>query len=175
MIVCAVMNVAAQQLYPDTFKLQDQTTTADMDVLLLDIVGKQSEQIHASDTVDTLTLADLMRLDSIAREIHEIDSLRTVNASLEIQHIAKKPIIPIEKSWIKDEVEDRNDVLRAIRDMRSPWRREATIMLQVTQNYVTDNWYQGGSSSFAGLGIFKGQVSYIRERWRLDHLGRQSS
>lgn len=171
MIVCAVMNVAAQQLYPDTFKLQDQTTTADMDVLLLDMVGKQSEQIHASDTVDTLTLADLMRLDSIAREIHEIDSLRTVNASLEIQHIAKKPIIPIEKSWIKDEVEDRNDVLRAIRDMRSPWRREATIMLQVTQNYVTDNWYQGGSSSFAGLGIFKGQVSYIRERFTWENFG----
>ena len=165
------MNMAAQQLYADTFKLAEQQTTADIDVLLLDIVGQQSEQIHASDTVDTLTLAELMRLDSIEREIHEIDSLRTVNAGLAIQHIAKMPTIPIEKSWIKDEVEDRNDVLRAIRDMRSPWRREATLMLQVTQNYVTSNWYQGGSSSFAGLGIAKGQVSYISERFTWENTG----
>jgi len=147
--------------------------TANMDALLLDLVAAQSEQLHAqdSDAVDTLTLAELMRLDSIQREIHEVDSLRTVNASLAIQSIEKVPTLVIEKSWIQDEVEDRNDVLQAIRNLRSPWRREATIMLQVTQNYVTDNWYQGGSSSFAGLGIAKGQISYIRERFTWENFG----
>lgn len=170
-IVCAAMNVTAQQLYPDTFKLADQQMTADMDAVLLDMVAEQSEQIHANDTVDTLTLAELMRLDSIEREMHEMDSLKTVNAGLAIQYIAKTPTIPIEKSWIKDEVEDRNDVLRAIRDMRSPWRKEATLMLQITQNYVTPNWYQGGSSSFAGLGIAKGQISYISERFTWENTG----
>ena len=170
-IVCAAMNVTAQQLYADTVKLADRQTTADLDAVLLDMVSAQSEQIYANDTVDTLTLAELMRLDSIEREMHEMDSLKMVNAGLAIQHIAKTPTIPIEKSWIKDEVEDRNDVLRAIRDMRSPWRRDATIMLQVTQNYVTDNWYQGGSSSFAGLGIAKGQISYISERFTWENTG----
>ncbi len=164
-VVCAVTNLAAQQLYTDTFRIADQKTTADMDALLLDMVAQQGEALHANDTVDTLTLAELMRLDSIEREIREVDSLKTMNASLALQHLEKVPTIVIEKAWVKDEVEDRNDVLRAIRNMRSPWRRELTLMAQITQNYVTPNWYQGGSSSFAGLGIAKGQVSYIRERF----------
>ena len=171
MIVCAVMNVAAQQVYTDTFKLAEQQNTASMDAYLLDLVHQQSEMLHANDTVDTLTLVELMRLDSIAREMHEIDSLRTANAALEVQSIEKVPTIVIEKSWVKDEVEDRNDVLRAIREMKSPWRREATLMAQITQNYVTDNWYQGGSSSFAALGIAKGQISYIRERFTWENFG----
>ena len=112
-----------------------------------------------------------MRLDSIEREIHEVDSLRLVNAELQVQSVKKIPEIIIERSWIKDEVEDRNDVLEAIRNMRSPWRREATLMAQITQNYVTDNWYQGGSSSFAALGIAKGQISYIRERFTWENFG----
>ena len=128
-------------------------------------------RVEPTDTIDTLTLAERMRLDSIERELREIDSLRNANEGLVMQTIAKVPTIEVEKSWIKDEVEDRNDVLQAIREMRSPWRREATLMAQITQNYVTDNWYQGGSSSFAGLGIAKGQISYIRERFTWENTG----
>ena len=170
-VVCAVTHLAAQQLYVDTFKIADRQTTADMDAILLDMVSRQSELIHAGDTVDTLSLEEIMRLDSIQREMAELDSLKTVNAALELQKLPKAPEIVIEKSWIKDEVEDRNDVLEAIRKMRSPWRREATLMLQVTQNYVTSNWYQGGSSSFAGLGIAKGQISYISDRFTWENTG----
>ena len=159
------------RLYADTFRLQDQKTTVDIDGLLLDMVAEQSVQIHANDTVDTLTLAELMTLDSIQREVAEIDSLRLVNASLAVQRIEKMPTIVIEKSWVKDAEEDRNDVLRAIRDMKTPWRKEATLMLQVTQNYVTPNWYQGGSSSFAGLLIAKGQIGYYTERFTWENTG----
>lgn len=168
-MLCAATHMAAQtdsvRLYTDTFKIAEQQTTVEMDDYLLDLVQQQSETIHANDTVDTLTLAELMRLDSIQRELAEVDSLRTVNAALQVQEVEKVPTIVIEKSWVKDEVEDRNDVLRAIRELRSPWRRELTLMVQVTQNYVTPNWYQGGSTSFAALGIAKGQVCYIRERF----------
>lgn len=168
-MLCAATHMAAQtdsvRLYTDTFKIAEQQTTVEMDDYLLDLVQQQSETIHANDTVDTLTLAELMRLDSIQRELAKVDSLRTVNAALHVQEVEKVPTIVIEKSWVKDEVEDRNDVLRAIRELRSPWRRELTLMVQVTQNYVTPNWYQGGSTSFAALGIAKGQVSYIRERF----------
>lgn len=168
-MLCAATHMAAQtdsvRLYTDTFKIAEQQTTVEMDDYLLDLVQQQSEAIHANDTVDTLSLAELMRLDSIQRELAEVDSLRTVNAALKVQEVEKVPTIVIEKSWVKDEVEDRNDVLRAIRELRSPWRRELTLMVQVTQNYVTPNWYQGGSTSFAALGIAKGQVSYIRERF----------
>ncbi len=159
------------RLYADTFRLQDQKTTVDIDGLLLDMVAEQSVQIHANDTVDTLTLAELMTLDSIQREVAEIDSLRLVNTSLAVQRIEKMPTIVIEKSWVKDAEEDRNDVLRAIRDMKTPWRKEATLMLQVTQNYVTPNWYQGGSSSFAGLLIAKGQIGYYTERFTWENTG----
>ena len=168
---CAAIPLTAQQLYTDTFRLDEQKATVEMDALLLDLVNEQSEALHAADTIDTLTLAEKMRLDSIERELHEIDSLRTTNEGLVMQTIAKVPTIEVKKSWVKDEVEDRNDVLQAIREMRSPWRREATLMVQVTQNYVTSNWYQGGSSSFAGLGIAKGQVSYIRERFTWENTG----
>lgn len=170
-LVCAVIPMAAQQLYTDTFRLQDVPQAVDMDVVLLDMIAEQSEQLHANDTIDTLTIAERMRLDSIEREIKEIDSIRTLNADLVIQKVERIPTIEIEKSWIKDEEEDRNDVLRSIRNMRSPWRREATLMLQISQNYMTANWYQGGSSSFAGLGIAKGQISYISERFTWENFG----
>lgn len=44
-------------------------------------------------------------------------------------------------------------------------------MVQVTQNYVTPNWYQGGSSSFAGLLIAKGQIGYYTERFTWENTG----
>ena len=168
---CAAMKMTAQQLSTDTFRLNDEKAVIDADALLLDLVNEQSEALHAADTIDTLTLAERMRLDSIERELKEIDSLRTANEGLMLQTVSKVPTIEVGKSWIKDEVEDRNDVLQAIREMRSPWRREATLMAQITQNYVTSNWYQGGSSSFAGLGIAKGQISYIRERFTWENTG----
>ena len=190
MIVCAVSSLAAQQLdmdtidtasdtihlYPDTFYLQDQQVTVDMDQLLLDLIARQSRELHIDslDSIaqeDTLTIAQRLYLDSLSREMREIDSLRTLNAELVEQVVEHIPTIDVEKSWVKDVEEDRNDVLRAIRDMRTPWRREATVMLQVTQNYVTPNWYQGGSSSFAGLGIAKGQIGYYTDRFTWENTG----
>ena len=161
------------RLHPDTFRLHEQPTAVDYntDDFLLDLIAAQSAELHANDTVDTLTLAEMMRLDSIAREMAEIDSLRQMNANLAFQSMSRMPTIEVERSWIKDAEEDRNDVLRAIREMRTPWRKEATVMLQVTQNYVSPNWYQGGSSSFAGLGIAKGQIGYYGERFTWENTG----
>jgi hypothetical protein len=190
MIICAVSSMAAQMLdvdttelhpdtilvHSDTFYLQDQQMVADVDLLLLNLIAQQSRKLHVDslDSIssdDTLTLAQLLYLDSLAREMREIDSLRALNATLVEQVVEELPLIDVDKSWVKDVEEDRNDVLRAIRDMRTPWRKEATIMLQITQNYVTDNWYQGGSSSFAGLGIAKGQIGYYTDRFTWENTG----
>ena len=165
------MPMTAQQVYPDTFKLSEQHLTADIDLLLLNMVSAQSAQIHANDTTDTLTLIERMRLDSIQREMVEVDSLRAVNAQLAVKTVEEFSSVQIEKSLIKDIEEDRADVLRALREMKTPWRREALLMAQITQTYVTDNWYQGGSSAFAGLGIAKGQISYISERFTWENTG----
>lgn len=159
LLVCAVTDLAAQQLYADTFKLAELNQAIDSDAYLLDLLAEQN--------MDSLAYVT----DSVEREMHELDSLRAINASLVRQKIEQIPAITVEKSWIKDEVEDRNDVLRAIREMKSPWRKEATLMAQITQNYVTDNWYQGGSSSFAALGIAKGQISYITDRFTWENTG----
>lgn len=170
-LLCAATNMAAQQLYADTFRLNDQKMTVNMDRLLLDMVAQQGAQLHAGDSIDTLTIAERMALDSIAREVREIDSLRAMNADLVIKTVEQIPAIQVEKSWIKDAEEDRNDVLRSIRDMKSHWRREATVMVQVTQNYVTPNWYQGGSSSFSGLAILKGYINYVTDRFTWENTG----
>lgn len=173
--LCAAIDLAAQtdsiHLYPDTFRLSDQPMAVDMDGLLLDMVAKQSAELHADDTAYALTPAEQYRLDSIQREIAEVDSLRALNADLTLKKVESIPTIEIEKSWIKDEQEDRDAVLRAIRDMRTPWRKEATVMVQITQNYVTPNWYQGGSSSFACLGIAKGQIGYFTDRFTWENTG----
>jgi hypothetical protein len=171
MFCCAATSLTAQQVYTDTFRLHDQRKTVDMDAMLLDMVAAQSAELHADDTVHTLTVAERMIMDSLEREQREVDSLRALNAQLAYQPKMRTPVIEIEKSWIKDVEEDRNDFFRAIREMRSPWRREATLMAQITQNYVTSNWYQGGSSSFAGLGIAKGQVAYITDQFTWENTG----
>ena len=174
LFVCAAMKMTAQQLYTDTFRLADVSQTVESDAYLLDMIAEspsaERDSIwNAMQQIDSVEYA--MRLDSLERELHEMDSLRAINNNLVRQTIQNIPAIQVEKSWVKDEVEDRNDVLRAIREMKSPWRREATLMLQITQNYVTKNWYQGGSSSFAGLGIAKGQVSYITDRFTWENTG----
>ena len=68
--------------------------------------------------------------------------------------------IEVEKALVWDPEEDRISKLRAIRNQFTPWRKEATIMLQLTQNYVSKNWYQGGNSSFAVISIAQGYINY---------------
>ena len=43
--------LAAQQLYTDTFRLHEQKTTADMDVILLDMIAEQSQQMTRGNLV----------------------------------------------------------------------------------------------------------------------------
>ncbi|MBR1630367.1 MAG: DUF3078 domain-containing protein [Paludibacteraceae bacterium] len=40
------------------------------------------------------------------------------------------------------------------------WYKTATGLAQFTQNYVSKNWYKGGNSTLAVLGIIKGNIVY---------------
>ena len=149
--------------------MQDEPAAAVSDTWLLDMI--QSARLSAnadtadllvgSDTlgyimVDTIsgdtlwTVAQVLERDSIRREIALMDSLKALNAQLEEQ-THEVPVIAVQRSLVKDAEEDQRDVMRAIRNMHTPWRKEATIIAQMTQNYVSPNWYQGGVSSFAVL------------------------
>ena len=73
--------------------------------------------------------------------------------------VTATPLLPV-KALIPDAEEDRLDRIRAIRQRRTHWYKEATTTLHLTQNYVTKNWYAGGNSNFALLGILQGKVIY---------------
>lgn len=80
-----------------------------------------------------------------------------------------KPVI--EKSIFKDYEADLEDIARSIRDRYSHWYKEANLMLQFTQNYISPNWYKGGKSQFSVLNIAKGQISYRRDPITWDNYG----
>lgn len=80
----------------------------------------------------------------------------------------------VQRAIVKD-VEDQLDASRVLRDMSSPWRRAATLSLQLTQNYATENWHQGSVNAFAMLWSAKAYANYKRNNilwennaeWRL--------
>ena len=67
------------------------------------------------------------------------------------------------KALVKDVEADRLDRERAVRNMSTPWRYELNTSLQITQNYATNNWYQGASNSFSMLASAKGYIRYKGE------------
>lgn len=171
MLFCAAF-VTAQNVYtyPDTIHPQDLIQTANMDEYLLRLVQEQAQRIYENDSIFQLALEEQHRLDSIRQDSILLDSLKAINKDIVFlpPSVAR---LAIEKSWIKDEEQDREDVLIAIRDYRSPWRKGASVMLQMTQNYVSPNWYQGGNTSFAMLGIAQGYINYQSDKFTWQNTG----
>ena len=63
------------------------------------------------------------------------------------------------------------------REHIGPWIHKATALAQFSQNYISPNWYQGGNSNVAILGIITGQLNYDNkkavqwENWGEWHMG----
>lgn len=66
----------------------------------------------------------------------------------------------VQRAIVKDIEEDELDAERALRNLNSPWRKEASMSLQLTQNYATENWHQGAANAFAMLGSVKAFANY---------------
>jgi len=45
-----------------------------------------------------------------------------------------------------------------------PWTKKANILMQFSQNMVSNNWYQGGNSNMAVLGVLTGQLNYDNKK-----------
>lgn len=67
-------------------------------------------------------------------------------------------------SNIEDIDNKRNTKMAIPKYIRDPWTRKASTMIQFSQNYVSGNWYQGGSKSIAILGILSGQLNYDNKK-----------
>ena len=54
--------------------------------------------------------------------------------------------------------------LEVQKPVAGPWKQKANAMIQFSQNYVSDNWHQGGSGNMAVLGILTGQLNYNNKK-----------
>jgi hypothetical protein len=69
----------------------------------------------------------------------------------------------VQRMEVQSVQNDDFDASRSLRDTRSPWRKEANLSLQITQNYATENWQQGGVNAFSMLWNAKGFINYKNE------------
>lgn len=174
--------------YTDTLKLQQsgQTVTLHDDSLLMRLIAIQGRQLADSlAAIDStqlssemselimLAMREKLRRDSIIRDSLRIDSIRIATQRLAQETGIQTEIqdIRIEKHIVPDAEEDLADIRRAIRQEFSPWYKEARTLVQFTQNYISPNWYKGGSSSFAMLTIAKGQLKYKKDKFVWENTG----
>ncbi len=66
--------------------------------------------------------------------------------------------------FITDDKSFRRRRLVVRREQLGPWIHKATGLAQFSQNYVSPNWYQGGFSNVAILGIISGQLNYDNKK-----------
>ena len=69
----------------------------------------------------------------------------------------------VHRAIVNDFEEKKFDAKQALRNVRSPWRKEANLSLQATQNYATDNWQQGGVNAFSMLWNAKAFANYKKD------------
>jgi len=46
----------------------------------------------------------------------------------------------------------------------NPWTKKANALTQFSQNLISSNWYQGGNSTMAVLGVLSGQLNYDNKK-----------
>lgn len=179
----------------DSYMVQS-TVIADSDDLLLYLVEQQGRELHVRDSLyrDSL-LADLMsremvvhaeltrirdsiavlRAGELARLAYE-DSLQQVRMEMDsITRILSEANtyqgVESQHSLVKDPTQDLADRLREWKNRYNPWNKEANVMLQFSQNYISKNWYKGGASSFAVLTLAKGKINYKKDKIAWENTG----
>ena len=173
-------------------------TTLDEDAILLELVARQSQLLHANDTIwdeyphplcmhlmyvpaTFPSLSDTTKYDEYTipairakarryittHHAHFYTAISDTNRlkSMVLEHIE------VQRAMVKDLEEDRMDIERAKRYQNSPWRKELNVSLQITQNYATENWYQGAANSFAMLASAKGKLSYKKDNISWENVG----
>ncbi len=132
---------------------------------LRDSIAFMQQALRPKPQIDTVDLA-AQKLKLVDPRMLEIDSLAN-----ELAHNINFENPPIERSIFKDVDADLADLARAIRDRNSHWYKEANILVQFTQNYISPNWYKGGNSQFSMLSIAKGYINYNKNAISWENIG----
>ena len=170
----------------------------DDDMLLLDLVARQSELLHANDTiwqqyphplcmplmyVPTTFPALTDTTSSCAYSIAAIRSnarryITSYHADMYVSmsdtNRMKQMVLDhldVQRAIVRDIHEDQLEIQRALKYSHSPWRRELNLSLQITQNYATSNWYQGSANAFAMLASAKGKINYKKDNLSWENVG----
>lgn len=169
----------------------------DEDDILLELVARQSRDIHANDTlwkqyVSPLclplvyipkpirslkdTAEDRTLLSTIRMNARRYVTTHCANLYVAVHDPAQMEVldnepIQIPRAIVRDLEEDKLDIARALRDRNSYWRKEINLSAQITQNYATENWYQGAVNSFAMLTNVKGFINYKRKNFVWENTG----
>jgi hypothetical protein len=76
----------------------------------------------------------------------------------------------IHETFIDDNEDEKLYIKRSADGKRSYWTRSAYMSLQITQNFATDNWYQGSVNAFTMLGNIKAYANYKKESFSWENL-----
>lgn len=97
-----------------------------------------------------------------SRIAYRVDKLPDVkdliNFQLEVKPVQK--VIQLVKPEIKPDVKK----IQLEKIKQSYWSRQATAMLQFSQNYISNNWHQGGNNNIAILGGVNGRFNYDNKK-----------
>ena len=66
--------------------------------------------------------------------------------------------------FLTDDLSFKHRRIFVRREQMGPWQHKVTALAQFSQNYVSPNWYQGGNSNLAILGIVTGQMNYDNKK-----------
>lgn len=162
----------------------------DEDAILLGLVAQQGQELHANDTaweqyphplcIPLMYVPPTFRalMDTTEDDLYSIDNIRANARRYITQHHSDMYVsisdpkrmkklqmghMQVQRAMIKDIEEDLLDKKRALRDQKTNWRRQLNLSMQITQNYATNNWYQGAANAFAMLAGVKGYANYKDE------------
>lgn len=71
----------------------------------------------------------------------------------------------VQRTIIKDSQLESLDAKHALRKVNTSWKKEANLSLQITQNYATENWQQGGVNTFSMLWNAKAFANYTKDNF----------
>lgn len=126
---------------------------------LTESLGKTFEVKKAENYIIELRDSVFRYLNHTAPELYRFrtENLKNMGEIID-RRIENKPISRV--TFTDDRATDLKTGIKIDKLKRSPWTKKANALLQFSQNYISPNWYQGGSDNVAILGIVNGQLNF---------------